>query len=171
MRYVKLENAEFDIPDQYGGILDLMTEGHEYDVENFFRDIYHYGVNGAITNTHLDKEFQVKFSDPMPPEDARRILPIGTKTNIVFSANLRALIDFCSVRRCVMAQTEIHKLANAIRREIYKIDPLLGRVLMIKCEKSGACDEERNKDNKVCGIRPHIDSLNLKTLNILREDK
>jgi len=151
MRYVNMQNAHMDIPNGEDGSFE---EDIGYETERYVKEVYEKLISIGIHQ-----------------EDARRAMPIGTLTNIIFSANLRALIDFCSVRRCVLAQKEIHELANTIRREVYKIDPLLGRVLMIKCEKSGTCPEERNKDNKVCGIRPHIDSLNLKTLNILRDDK
>lgn len=51
----------------------------------------------------------------IPAEDARYILPIGVKTNIVFSANGEALYNFFKSRCCARAQLEIRQLAIEIK--------------------------------------------------------
>lgn len=150
MRYVRMKDAEFDLV--YNPMLNM--DGKEILYSDLVMDIY----NKAIEQGHHQ-------------EDARRGLPIGIKTNMVFSANLRALIDFCKVRRCVLAQKELHEVANELKRIIYKVNPLFGKALMIKCQKTGFCDEERNKDGKLCGIRPHFSTLDLKIMNVVRDDE
>lgn len=147
MRYVQFgDNVEIDLP-----------EGEWY---------WDIGIQAKYLSLDAYQQGIEKYD--LPAEDVRRILPIGTKTNIVFTANLRALMDFSSVRRCVLAQKEINALADELRRKIHKIDSRLGNTLMIKCQRSGVCDEERNVDNKVCNIRPHIDQTNLQRLEVIR---
>lgn len=102
------------------------------------------------------------------PEEARAVLPMGLKVNGVVSGNLRALLDVSSLRRCVLAQEGVRNIFHQMRREVYKVRPIFGRAMMIKCQRSGYCDEMKNKSNRVCGIRPHIDTMNLKTLKLVR---
>jgi thymidylate synthase (FAD) len=52
----------------------------------------------------------------IPKEDARYISPGGTPTNILFSCNLRALMEISPRRLCARAQTEIRELFTEIRR-------------------------------------------------------
>jgi thymidylate synthase (FAD) len=58
------------------------------------------------------------------PEDARSVLPNAAATNLVMTANLRALIDFYSKRRSGRgAQSEICTLAESLRREVESVEP------------------------------------------------
>lgn len=51
----------------------------------------------------------------VPPEDARMVLPNAVATNLVMTANLRALLDFYSKHREERgAQVEIAKLAEKL---------------------------------------------------------
>jgi thymidylate synthase (FAD) len=60
----------------------------------------------------------------IPAEDARAVLPNATATNLVVTANLRALLDFYSKRRKGRgAQHEITELAEAFRREVVVVEP------------------------------------------------
>lgn len=60
----------------------------------------------------------------VPPEDARMILPNAATTNLVITANLRALLDFYGKRRKGRgAQWEIAELAEKLRAEVAKIEP------------------------------------------------
>jgi thymidylate synthase (FAD) len=50
----------------------------------------------------------------MPPEDARFVLPIGTKVNIVMSMNVRMLMHVADMRAAADAQWEIREMTEEI---------------------------------------------------------
>jgi len=50
----------------------------------------------------------------MPPEDARFVLPIGTKVNIVMSMNARMLMHVADMRAAADAQWEIREMTERI---------------------------------------------------------
>src|SRR5690606_23744139 len=63
-------------------------------------------------------------AEGIPPEDARMILPQAAKTNLVMTANLRALLDFYKKRRPGSgAQWEIAELAERLKREVIEYEP------------------------------------------------
>jgi thymidylate synthase (FAD) len=94
----------------------------------------------------------------IPGEDARFVFPNSTRTNLVMTANLRALIHMSGLRLCTMAQWEIRRLFQLIRHEIFNVSPFLGTFLAPKCVPLGYCDEDRNRDEH-CPIRPHKDTV------------
>src|SRR5688572_19865077 len=51
----------------------------------------------------------------IPGEDARFVFPNATRTNLVMTTNLRALIHMSGLRLCTMAQWEIRRLFQLIR--------------------------------------------------------
>jgi thymidylate synthase (FAD) len=60
----------------------------------------------------------------VPPEDARMVLPNAAVTNLVMTANLRALLDFYSKRRKGRgAQAEIAELAEKLRAAVVAVEP------------------------------------------------
>ena len=62
----------------------------------------------------------------IPAEDARMVLPQASATNLVLTANLRALLDFYAKRRKGSgAQWEIAELAERLREEVVKVEPWL----------------------------------------------
>jgi thymidylate synthase (FAD) len=94
----------------------------------------------------------------VPGEDARFVFPNATRTNLVMSANLRALIHMAGLRLCTMAQWEIRRLFQLIRHEVFAVSPFLGSFLAPKCVPLGYCDEMTNRDEH-CPIRPHRDTV------------
>jgi thymidylate synthase (FAD) len=88
----------------------------------------------------------------IPGEDARFAFPNATRTNLVMTTNLRALIHMSGLRLCTMAQWEIRRL------EIFTVSPFLGSFLAPKCVPLGYCDEFNNRDGH-CPIRPHKDAV------------
>ena len=92
----------------------------------------------------------------VPGEDARFVFPNATRTNLVMTTNLRALIHMSGLRLCTMAQWEIRRLFQQIRHEIFQVSPFLGAFLAPKCVPLGYCDEMNNRDGH-CPIRPHKD--------------
>ncbi len=57
----------------------------------------------------------------IPLEDARFILPIGSKTNLVVTGNFRAWREFLQKRLIPQAQWEIRGLAEQIKKELVSI--------------------------------------------------
>jgi thymidylate synthase (FAD) len=94
----------------------------------------------------------------IPGEDARFVFPNATRTNLVMTANLRALIHMAGLRLCTMAQWEIRRLFQLIRHEVFAVSPFLGSFLAPKCVPLGYCDEMGNRDEH-CPIRPHKDNV------------
>ena len=94
----------------------------------------------------------------IPGEDARFVFPNATRTNLVMTTNLRALIHMSGLRLCTMAQWEIRRLFQLIRHEIFQVSPFLGTFLAPKCVPLGYCDEMGNRDQH-CPIRPHKDNV------------
>ncbi len=94
----------------------------------------------------------------IPGEDARFVFPNATRTNLVMTTNLRALIHMSGLRLCTMAQWEIRRLFQLIRHEIFSVSPFLGSFLAPKCVPLGYCDEMGNRDGH-CPIRPHKDQV------------
>jgi thymidylate synthase (FAD) len=94
----------------------------------------------------------------IPGEDARFVFPNATRTNLVMTTNLRALIHMSGLRLCTMAQWEIRRLFQLMRHEIFGVSPFLGAFLAPKCVPLGYCDEFNNRDEH-CPIRPHKDNV------------
>ncbi len=94
----------------------------------------------------------------IPGEDARFVFPNATRTNLVMTTNLRALIHMSGLRLCTMAQWEIRRLFQQVRHEIFAVSPFLGSFLAPKCVPLGYCDEMNNRDGH-CPIRPHKDQV------------
>jgi thymidylate synthase (FAD) len=130
-----------------------------------------YMVPGSIADA--EPALRERFTDEMegslafygelleagiPGEDARFVMPNATRTNLVMTANLRALIHMSGLRLCTMAQWEIRRLFQLIRHEVFTVSPFLGSFLAPKCVPLGYCDEDRNRDEH-CPIRPHKDSV------------
>ena len=86
------------------------------------------------------------------------MFPNATRTNLVMTTNLRALIHMSGLRLCTMAQWEIRRLFQLIRHEIFSVSPFLGAFLAPKCVPLGYCDEMNNRDGH-CPIRPHKDRV------------
>src|SRR5450759_975268 len=94
----------------------------------------------------------------VPAVDARFVFPNATRTNLVMTTNLRALIHMSGLRLCTMAQCEIRRLFQLIRHEVFAVSPFLGSFLAPKCVALGYCDEAGNRDEH-CPIRPHKDNV------------
>src|SRR6266536_876447 len=62
----------------------------------------------------------------IPGEDACFGFPNATRTNLVMTVNLRALIHMSGLRLCTRAQWEIRRLFQLIPNEIFQVSPFLG---------------------------------------------
>jgi len=91
--------------------------------------------NNACYQTMLTYENLLNAG--IPPEDARFVLPVATKTNIVVTGNLRTWKEFLEKRLCVKAQWEMRELAEMIAKQI---QPYYGAIkLAPPCGTKGEC--------------------------------
>jgi len=139
-RYVKFKGAATMLPHS-------IAEG-----DPGLRARFEEQVDGALSL------YGEMLGDGIPGEDARFVFPNATRTNLVMTTNLRALIHMSGLRLCTMAQWEIRRLFQLIRHEIFAVSPFLGSFLAPKCVPLGYCDEFNNRDGH-CPIRPHKDSV------------
>ncbi len=139
-RYVKYKGAATMLP------------GTIAEADPALRSRYEEQVDGAL-------DLYADLVDAgIPGEDARFVFPNATRTNLVMTTNLRALIHMSGLRLCTMAQWEIRRLFQLMRHEIFEVSPFLGSFLAPKCVALGYCDEFNNRDEH-CPIRPHKDTV------------
>jgi thymidylate synthase (FAD) len=137
-RYVKFKGASTMLPGTLAEADPTIRQRFEDQVEGAL-ELYGELVDAGI-----------------PGEDARFVFPNATRTNLVMTTNLRALIHMSGLRLCTMAQWEIRRLFQLIRHEVFAVSPFLGSFLAPKCVPLGYCDEMGNRDGH-CPIRPHKD--------------
>src|SRR5262245_14344112 len=139
-RYVKFKGAATMLPHSIAEGDPELLERYEEQVDGAL------GLYGELVEAGV------------PGEDARFVFPNATRTNLVMTTNLRALIHMSGLRLCTMAQWEIRRLFQLIRHEIFGVSPFLGSFLAPKCVPLGYCDEFNNRDEH-CPIRPHKDNV------------
>lgn len=71
--------------------------------------------------------YQELVAQGIPKEDARMVLPIGTKVNITVSMNMRAFFHILNMRgpKAGDAQAEIGQIAEGMKEEVRKVAPLI----------------------------------------------
>jgi thymidylate synthase (FAD) len=129
-----------------------MVPGTIQDAPDELRERYATMLDGSLAF------YSELLEAGVPGEDARFVMPNATRTNLVMTTNLRALIHMSGLRLCTMAQWEIRRLFQLIRHEVFEVSPFLGAFLAPKCVPLGYCDEDRNRDEH-CPIRPHKDTV------------
>jgi thymidylate synthase (FAD) len=139
-RYVKYKEPSYMVP------------GSVTDADDAVRDRFEGQLASSL------ELYEDMLEAGIPGEDARFVMPNATRTNLVMTTNLRALIHMAGLRLCTMAQWEIRRLFQLIRHEIFTVSPFLGSFLAPKCVPMGYCDEDRNRDEH-CPIRPHKDNV------------
>ena len=88
----------------------------------------------------ISEFYQEALAAGTPPEDARFALPNAAETQIVVTANARALLDFFTLRTCNNAQWEIRELAFAMLRLAKRAAPDLFIRAGATCVR-GYCNE------------------------------
>ena len=127
---------------------------------------FNYVTPNTIKNKNLTTEYDNlveqcrKFYDKMieagiPKEDARMILPNATHTRIIFTMNLRSLLNMLSLRCCTRAQWEIRQMANEILKICKEKFPVLFSHAGASCDYKGYCPE----GSMSCGRAPRIEEL------------
>jgi thymidylate synthase (FAD) len=136
---------------------------------NYKRPSYMVPTSLADAPPEMKERYQAEMDESLafygemleagiPGEDARFVMPNATRTNLIMTTNLRALIHMSGLRLCTMAQWEIRRLFQLIRHEVFSVSPFMGSFLAPKCVPLGYCDEDRNRDEH-CPIRPHKDNV------------
>lgn len=138
-RYVKFKAPEVTVPPSIASDADV-ADRYANEIEGNF----------AL--------YQELIERGVPAEDARFVFPNATRTNLVMTANLRALMHMCDLRLCTLAQWEIQVLFREIKREVRQVSPFLASFLHPKCVALGYCDERNNEDEH-CKIRPHRNTV------------
>lgn len=144
-----------------GIVFSVMSQRYveiKEDVSNILRweeakpilDKYFVDVNTSNWQEYLNclKNYLYHIQMGMKPEEARMILPNGTKTNITMSINLRELMHVSNLRMCTRAQKEIRDLMFSIKREVVGIEPRLEALLVPSCEVLGVCTEAKSCKRK-----------------------
>lgn len=117
LRYVSLDGIDTDDRE------DLEETFHFPDVEEEI--ITRDGVSDDINVEYVNKDFKAAYSSAahyytnlldrgVPQEIARKVLPMGTKVNIVASGNARAWMHILLVRRKADVQGETRECADMI---------------------------------------------------------
>jgi thymidylate synthase (FAD) len=94
---------------------------------------------------HISEFYAEALAAGVPAEDARFVLPNAADTQIVITANARALLDFFTLRSCNNAQWEIRELAFAMLRICKRAAPELFRKAGATCVR-GYCNEKNGPE-------------------------
>ena len=180
-RYVVRDNATFTIPqniqentyslgcfnevteiakENYNSIsqslIDKMIE--EYIKEHYSNlsaddkdyEFYHFEER----NTKEYNKFKKKAI-----EDARMVFPNSLQTKIIFTMNLRNLINFFEHRCCFRAQDEIREMANEMLKLCKEVSPILFNRLGASCKTKGYCPEGNMQCDEFKGNIPQFKDL------------
>lgn len=128
-RYNEMEGVEVEevvyLPEDV--IEYLKFHGWYADVSKIL-DVYHHMVDDGI-----------------PKENARFILPEGTRSNLVMTANLRSWLNICNQRLCGSAQDEIREVIGLVGTKLITMFPFLEGFVGPKCIRADKCLDGKNK--------------------------
>jgi len=121
MRYANFSDADVVVPvsirseehmSRETGLVELSDSMQEY-----LQDVYEDSVSRSFD------AYDELVQHGVPKEDARMVLPIGTKVNITVSGNARAFLHLLSIRGKADAQWEIRDLAAELEEQLYQWMP------------------------------------------------
>ncbi|WP_231189207.1 FAD-dependent thymidylate synthase [Haladaptatus sp. DYF46] len=81
-------------------------------------ELFLQSVRGSV------EDYQELLDLGMPPEDARFVLPIGTKVNLVMTLNVRMLMHVADMRAAADSQWEIRELTEEVLAKAAEWCPL-----------------------------------------------
>lgn len=112
MRYVDFEDADYAVPKSLTDAEHFSRETGLVDVapedQQVFEARYH-----EVTEQALDL-YTTMVEHGIPKEDARYVLPLSMKVNVVMSGNLRTMLHVMNMRGKADAQWEIRQLTEGI---------------------------------------------------------
>lgn len=182
-RYVSRDNAEFTVPEdikeydylneEYNDFCNAAKNTYKYISDSLLTQYcYEYLVN-TIKEYDEDIQQDETFIHSVMREDhkkeynafkkkaienARMVFPNSLQTKIIFTMNLRTLINFFEHRCCFRAQEEIRELANEMLKICKKEFPLLFNKLGASCKK-GYCPEGAMQCSQLKGVIPTLADL------------
>jgi len=121
MRYANFSDADVVVPasirsedhvSRETGLVELSDS-----MQAYVRDVY----EGAVSRSFDAYDELVQHG--VPKEDARMVLPLGTKVNITVSGNARAFLHLLNIRGKADAQWEIRELAAELEEHLYQWMP------------------------------------------------
>jgi len=125
-----LDNEAYKMCDKY------FVNPYDIDKENH---LYHcfaeYSIE-ALTS------YLALIRDGAKAEDARGVLGLNFKTNMVVTCNLEAFIHLCELRLCSRSQKEIRTMVSKMVDEVLSIDDYKFLTEFL-CAKCATCTEER----------------------------
>lgn len=167
-RYVKRDNPEFIKPERiknnriaseifddiakisaeaYNNLfLVLMLEQMGY-TEDEIEELSIEEATDIVYDFYARDSKTYKKFEKIAIEDARYVHLQSISVKIVFTMNLRSLINFTRHRCCERAQSEIRNLSWEVVRKITEVSPLLGKCLGAPCQ-FGNCPEGKMS----CGV-------------------
>ena len=145
-RYVKLDKFDYIIP--------TAIENNEFAKDIFLNAMEHdqkayNGIVEELMNEYIASSGYTLASIPrseynrlekLAIEDARYVFPNACETKIVFTMNVRTLMNFFTHRCCDRAQWEIRDLANEMLIQVKEIAPTLFKKAGASCVR-GKCPE------------------------------
>jgi len=84
----------------------------------------------------------------IPREDARYVIPTGTKCRLYMTIDARNLIHFLKERMCCYAQWEVRMVANKMYNHLKKVAPNLSQYAGAKCKLEGTCTLPHLKEGR-----------------------
>ena len=136
-RYVKMDDFKYIIPEQIEKYKDTKTI-----FENAMKDIkrYYDHLVDILEEDYINNGMSKKDANKKAIEDARYVLPNACETKIVFTMNVRTLMNFFSHRCCDRSQKEIRDLANEMLKQVKEIAPTIFKKAGEPCLR-GKCPE------------------------------
>jgi len=81
-------------------------------------------------------------------EDARFVIPTGTKCRLMMTIDGRNLVHFLGERMCCHAQWEVRMVANLMYNHLRKVAPNLAQYAGAKCKMAGNCTLPHLKEGR-----------------------
>jgi thymidylate synthase (FAD) len=125
MRYVDFDDAEFSVPEsaESNSVTTPPHMGSDMSSVQKSDTVNSADVMEIQYQQCLDT-YNKLVDGGMDKEQARKVLPIGTKVNMTMSANLRSLMHLFDLRVSGAAQDDTISLARKIKNETEKWAPL-----------------------------------------------
>ena len=145
-RYVKLDKFDYIIPPAIENnefAKEIFLNAMEYEKKSYNAIIEelmneYIASSGYSLATIPKKEYN--RLEKLAIEDARYVFPNACETKIVFTMNVRTLMNFFTHRCCDRAQWEIRDLANEMLIQVKEIAPTLFKKAGASCVR-GKCPE------------------------------
>ena len=119
MRYVNFEEAGAAIPRAVESVgLGHVIDDHMQDSIDRYEYLY-----DELKAMYLEEGLGEDMAGKKAQQDARYVLPVGTKVNMTFSANARSLMHFFDLRNNTKAQPETQRFARKVLDECFEWAP------------------------------------------------